>query len=583
MSRRQWKQASASQITTHRRCASRWYANKILGLAVPETEAMRRGKAYHAELEAYELSGNVSALSERTRPVTAFLHVPDGGLDASQVERRVWLHTEVVPILGYLDLELPELRTVVDHKTTSDFRYCRDEYTLAHDTQAIIYCFDALERWGGDEPITFRHIYYRTRGVAKSQTVEVQLEPETIRERFAALVDELDTMAQHAEIEDFGDVPVNLDACNDYGGCPFRAHCRKAGKLPGLYDNLTREDTMPSQLMMRIAERKAAQEAAKATPEPEPQATPEPEPEPVLEVGAVNPPDGTPADEAVELETKRAAPLRLPSGVLLSSARKRDLEEAWREIRRKALGLGRDVTLSWDGESKTTVAELQRDVAKLLELETPTAKIDQAIAEAKAPQAEEPLEVETPQAEEPLEELKSDWSRLVEEIDDWDDLEWDGSSRRVSATVLRRDIQRMQSRTEPQEPEPDAPQEPTEPKGDKNDETGTLDKPDETRPLVALFLGCHPQGLPVVYLDEILAPIQEGVARERKVDHYTLIKFNEGPKLVAAVLARGLRDGELTLPRVLVIPYRAPCADAVTDVLLPYYRRAGGLIVGRMG
>ena len=235
MSRRQWTQASASQITTWRRCPSKWYVNKIIGITQPETEAMRRGKAMHAELEAWELSGDRSKLGERTKHVTTYLTVPAEGLDRSHVERRVWLETPVVPILGFIDLELPAERTVLDHKTTSDWRYCKSEGALRWDAQATIYTYDALQRWGGDAPITFTHLYYRTRGNAASRKVEVELSAEYIRERFADLVDELERMAEHA-VQPFEDVPANLDACNDFGGCPFRAYCRRAGKLPSPYE-----------------------------------------------------------------------------------------------------------------------------------------------------------------------------------------------------------------------------------------------------------------------------------------------------------------------------------------------------------
>jgi hypothetical protein len=73
------------------------------------------------------------------------------------------------------------------------------------------------------------------------------------------------------------------------------------------------------------------------------------------------------------------------------------------------------------------------------------------------------------------------------------------------------------------------------------------------------------------------------VADDSKVDHYGLIKFAQGPKMVAARLASMLRSGDISLPRELVIPKMHPCADTVRDVVIPFYRRAGALIIERIG
>jgi hypothetical protein len=87
----------------------------------------------------------------------------------------------------------------------------------------------------------------------------------------------------------------------------------------------------------------------------------------------------------------------------------------------------------------------------------------------------------------------------------------------------------------------------------------------------------------VVYADELLASLQDKVAEDAAVPHYGVLSYGEGPKRVAALLRAGLDRGDLSLPRELVVDRRSPCADAVLDVLIPLYRRSGGIIVERMG
>ena len=73
------------------------------------------------------------------------------------------------------------------------------------------------------------------------------------------------------------------------------------------------------------------------------------------------------------------------------------------------------------------------------------------------------------------------------------------------------------------------------------------------------------------------------MAQEADAAHYMVIPYAEGPKRVAGMLAMLVRTGDMTLPRELVVDRRNPCADAVLDVLVPLYRRVGGMIIERMG
>jgi len=524
-----WTHVSASQIKAHQRCPSRWYAQKILGIKTPTTAAMALGSKLHKELEHYLLTGDESGLSDRTRP--AIGQFPTS-VSSDQVERRVDLHTGVVPIVGYIDFEIPTERVVVDHKTTSAWKWCKEPGELAFDAQAIIYCMDALERWGGDEPITFRHVYYRTKQKPGSRTSEVVFEPDEIRERFAALVDHVSTMSDHADLTSWGEVPVNPSACNDYGGCPFRPECRKAGKLGRLFGGLNDPEGDPMSYFSFVKDQ---------TPKPDPVVV-APTPDPVVVAAAVNPPDGTPELEAVELATPKPKPKTTRGvryrGELVSQLRKAAAVAAWHELmpndRDQRLWLWQTRGVRWDGESKIGVTAIREDVAQLLEAgATPAADVVQPahveIAAALGTNiAPEPVPLP------PLSELRAASSPV-------------GGQESPKAS-------------------PDKPAEPV-----------------TAADVLVLYLGCHPQGRAVVYLDELIAPLQAAVADAAGLDHYGMIKFAQGPKQVAGRLAAMLRSGDLTLPRELVIPRMHPCGDVVADVLIPFYRRSGALIIERMG
>ena len=93
-----------------------------------------------------------------------------------------------------------------------------------------------------------------------------------------------------------------------------------------------------------------------------------------------------------------------------------------------------------------------------------------------------------------------------------------------------------------------------------------------------LFVNCHPRrpepdAPPVAYLDIFLIPFQEKVADEAKVPHYALIKFNEGPKRVAALLRQAIREGVVELPPRLICDRRMPCTDVVLESLIDQYDR----------
>ena len=226
-----WRNSSATQIGTFRKCPRRWWWEKVAGYKTPPTKAMARGSEIHAELEAYLKDGTIP-----TDPVALagieYLPQPDL-VDPSDVERRLVLEGSglPVPIIGYIDLVEPATDTITDHKTTSDFRYIKSPEVLAHDPQAIIYAEYAFRHlFANKSHLDFRHVYYRTRGRPDSRESVVTLSRVITGRRFEKVVDTVQQQAAARE-QDIANIEPALSACSVYGGCPFISNCNKVGGM----------------------------------------------------------------------------------------------------------------------------------------------------------------------------------------------------------------------------------------------------------------------------------------------------------------------------------------------------------------
>jgi hypothetical protein len=109
------------------------------------------------------------------------------------------------------------------------------------------------------------------------------------------------------------------------------------------------------------------------------------------------------------------------------------------------------------------------------------------------------------------------------------------------------------------------------------EQTGEADEKQSVRPKVSdvaeriLYVGCMPMREEVVFLHDLLLEFQERVAEDAAVPHYSLIKYNEGAKRVAACLRQRLHEDSGYLPSRLVCDPGMPCSDAALEVLKPAY------------
>lgn len=221
---------SPSQIATFRDCQRKHFFAKRFALPQPAKPAAELGTRVHEVLDARLTEGRWAGDPLLAREVLiargGFGHLPKG-IDTlhKEVEEAMTLQGAALPMRGRVDLVLPSLSTVIDHKTTSDKRWAKSAEDLRVDPQSICYSLWAQQAYDLPWPVTFSHVYYLTRGQPRGFAVSVQWRKRGLQrgwERVRGVVQQIyDVTRGH----DPAAVTPNFDACSKYGGCPFVAAC----------------------------------------------------------------------------------------------------------------------------------------------------------------------------------------------------------------------------------------------------------------------------------------------------------------------------------------------------------------------
>lgn len=364
-----WTHASPSQVKTFRRCARKWWYEKVAGLVRPPSPAAELGKRVHDVAERYLLGEDLRTIddlhaAEIFQPGRRFLPTPP--VHPSSVEywlgepgacepwkynpKGIGLPTDVVPLVGRVDLRTTGggRFVVVDHKTTSDERWARTDEELLEDVQAAVYA----RPYASDAGVVFRHVYYATRGRPRAWKAEAVIDRDRSDRLWDGVLETLSRMLPASlEAEDRA-VDQNRAACRDYGGCPFRDRCtvdeRRGNPMAGLGDNgpgagMSLADRIRAGAKLPTADEAAervakeqrealarAREADRAAADLARGNSPGPD---VAEADArtapapPNPPDGTPRDVVGEVGEGAKRGLRLPDGTLVTKAKVVELAE----------------------------------------------------------------------------------------------------------------------------------------------------------------------------------------------------------------------------------------------------------------
>lgn len=224
---------SASSIKLFKSCPRRWYERYILDKKEPTSKAMARGTAVHKQLEDYLLTGAIpddSIEGKIAKSGLQHLPEPQGRFKVELSLEQIPLASTPVPFKGFIDLlsdgDTPE---VLDHKTTSNFKYALTSEQLGEDTQLIIYAKHVLAHCDADS-IRLTHVCYLTKAPYKSQRTSVLVTRTQVDDRFEAILETVNEMLVASELP-VSAIDKNKSHCWAYGKrCPYFDDCQRTIK-----------------------------------------------------------------------------------------------------------------------------------------------------------------------------------------------------------------------------------------------------------------------------------------------------------------------------------------------------------------
>lgn len=221
---------SASSITLFSDCETRWYHRYLRGFKTKQTDAMARGSKVHEHLEKYLETGTKPDTETVTGKIAAsgLEHLPEVN-ETTNVE--ISLADFEVPNLpiafkGYIDLlDTKDEIHILDHKTTSAWKWTKSEEELRSNMQLIIYARHVLEHHPEAQEVRLTHVYYLTRPPHTSKRVSVVVPRQHVYDEFDKILVTVNKMLDVAE-NSIDHAEKNKSFCYSYGKqCPHYNDC----------------------------------------------------------------------------------------------------------------------------------------------------------------------------------------------------------------------------------------------------------------------------------------------------------------------------------------------------------------------
>ena len=229
--RKEWSATSPSQISTFRDCQRKWYRASVLGERPPSTPAAERGTRVHEQIEQWLMHG-IRPTDGTALAMTR--NLPAGGsVSPDHVERAFDLTPRGWParVRGRIDLIIPDQNEIIDHKTTSQLSWAKNETDLETDTQAVLYSTVALSGGLGisfDEPLKFTLSYATTKGAVKTRVVSRHFTQEQLNAPLERIMKDVIDQKTVSSALKWEDVEPNYQSCKKYGQCHFYQDCQQA-------------------------------------------------------------------------------------------------------------------------------------------------------------------------------------------------------------------------------------------------------------------------------------------------------------------------------------------------------------------
>lgn len=261
-------QIQTYDVQTYGGCEARWFQQKVLRIPTKQTKSQLLGVDMHAQAENY-LNTGTDTLGPIARAGKHFMPTPMTWIlvevDAGKQRpiKAAGIHVEQrIDVVGYSERYIdnqgqehddPGTIEVVDWKTTSDLRYAKGSDELASSVQMISYAEWVVEQkrywrdaWDIDlERVRVSHGNFRTRGAPAALKTTTSIGLPELAVKWSRIEGVAERMKATARLT-LAEVPKNLDACNAYGGCPFRDVCPRPmfadfnfeGGNPAMFDDM---------------------------------------------------------------------------------------------------------------------------------------------------------------------------------------------------------------------------------------------------------------------------------------------------------------------------------------------------------
>jgi len=254
---------SATQIDTFCDCQRKWAWNKIEGLKPPSAMSAQLGSDVHNRLENFLLKGVLDTTDRVGKIAEAGItHLPQPG--TCNVEKNFVIESEIARYRGKMDAHWVKgaVSHVLDHKTTSDFKWMKTPDVLVDDVQANVYATAAMIL-DGTNTVDQTWVYYLTSNKPRSKVVRLRVRRDDAEPRFEkieGIVREMrDIVTQGKRALD---LPPSPQTCMKYGGCAFVSNCKLTTK------ELTRSLYMQMSLAEKLKAKLNGQAAATAAEQP---------------------------------------------------------------------------------------------------------------------------------------------------------------------------------------------------------------------------------------------------------------------------------------------------------------------------
>lgn len=225
---------SASSIKLFESCPKRWFHKYVLGFKEEGSAAMELGSKVHACLEGYLAGKSLEGDPAIVEIAEQGIHLLPPAGDNLKIEMSLDdypLPDLPIPFKGFIDcLILParegDILEVLDHKTTSAFKYAKTAADLAEDTQMIVYAKHVLFHFPAECEIRLSHIAYLTKEpLAPARKTSVVVSRADVDTAFSKIMETVSAMLESCQLP-AGEQQKNLKYCYSYGKrCPFYGDC----------------------------------------------------------------------------------------------------------------------------------------------------------------------------------------------------------------------------------------------------------------------------------------------------------------------------------------------------------------------